>query len=48
MMPTQFHRLLTPAAEIPLEKVLLFIKGFSSIARNGKLISRWKYGKQVS
>ena len=48
IMPNHFHLLLTPAAEIPLEKALQFIKGVSPIARNGKFILLLKYGKQVS
>ena len=48
IMPNHFHLLLIPAAEMPLEKALQFVKGGSLFARNGKLISRWKYGKQVS
>jgi hypothetical protein len=45
-MPNHFHLLLTPAAEIPLEKAPS--RAGSSIARNGKFILLLKYGKQVS
>ena len=48
IMPNHFHLLLTPAAEIPLERALQFIKGGFSYPRNGNFISLWKYGKQVS
>jgi putative transposase len=47
IMPNHFHLLLTPAAEIPLEKALQFIKGGSLFARNGKILFLTKYGKQV-
>jgi REP element-mobilizing transposase RayT len=48
IMPNHFHLLLTPAAEIPLEKALQFIKGGFSYRANGKFILLLKYGKQVS
>jgi hypothetical protein len=47
-MPNHFHLLLTPAAEIPLEKALHSSRAVSPIARNGKFILLLKYGKQVS
>jgi hypothetical protein len=45
-MPNHFHLLLTPAAEIPLEKAPS--RAVSPIARNGKFIFLLKYGNQVS
>jgi putative transposase len=48
IMPNHFHLLLTPAAEIPLEKALQFIKAVFPIARRGKFILLLKYGKPVS
>jgi putative transposase len=45
IMPNHFHLLLTPAAEIPLEKAPS--RAVSPIARNGKFIFLLKYAKQV-
>jgi putative transposase len=48
IMPNHFHLPLTPAAEIPLEKALQFIKGSFSDRETGKFILLLRYGKQVS
>jgi putative transposase len=48
IMPNHFHLLLTPAAEIPLEKARNSSRAVSPIVPNGKLILVLRYGKQVS
>jgi putative transposase len=48
IMPNHFHLLLTPAAEVPLEKPLQLIKAVSRMTRSGQYILFLKYGKPVS
>jgi hypothetical protein len=48
IMPNHLHLLLTPAAEIPLEKALQFIKGGFSYRAKREIHFALKYGKQVS
>ena len=47
-MPNHIHLLLTPEAEIPLERALQFIKGGFSYRERGKFILLLNYGKLFS